>query len=388
MNQEQWRAHVLDSHRGGKLAVQARMPLATREDLAVAYTPGVALVSERIARDPEAAWELTGRGNAVAVVSDGSAVLGLGAVGPLAALPVMEGKAVLFKTLAGIDAYPVVLNVAGRDRVEEIVSAVQAFAPGFGGINLEDIAAPWCFEIERRLTETLDIPVFHDDQHGTAVVVLAALRNAARATGRDLAMLRVVVVGAGAAGSAIARLLQAVEVADIVLVDREGTLHAGRRFESECKAKLARETNPRELVGGVAEALVGAHVLIGVSARGVVDPGSIATMAEDAIVFALANPDPEIEAHECPPNVRIFATGRSGDEQQINNVLAFPGIFRGLLNARATDVGDDIKLAAAGALAGLVSDAELAAGKVIPSPLDERCAPAVAHAVETVILAR
>jgi malate dehydrogenase (oxaloacetate-decarboxylating) len=365
-------------HRGGKMAVTSTVPLATREDLSLAYTPGVAEVCLAIAADPALADTYTWTSHAVAVVTDGSAVLGLGNIGPSAAMPVMEGKAVLFKAFGGVDAVPICL--ATQD-VDEIVATVTALAPSFGGINLEDISAPRCFEIERRLDAALPIPVFHDDQHGTAVVVLAALRNAARVLDRKLGDLRVVVVGAGAAGVAVTRMLIAggVPADDLVICDSRGALHAGRTDLSGEKAALAALTNARGVTGSVADALVGADVLIGVSG-GAVDEDAVARMAPGGIVFALANPTPEVHPDVAARYAAVVATGRSDFPNQINNVLAFPGIFRGALDARATRITENMKVAAAEAIAD-VAMADLRPDAIVPSPLDPRVAAAVAAAV-------
>jgi malate dehydrogenase (oxaloacetate-decarboxylating) len=367
---------VFELHRGGKMVVQSTVPLSTREDLSLAYTPGVALVCEAIAADPALAEEYTWVGHTVAVVTDGSAVLGLGNIGPRAAMPVMEGKAVLFKQFGGVDAVPVCLDTQDTD---EIVRTVAALAPSFGGINLEDIAAPRCFEIERRLDELLPIPVFHDDQHGTAIVVLAALRNTAVLLGRQLAELRVVIAGAGAAGSAVTRMLRSGGVADIVVCDSRGVLHSGRSDLNREKASLLAMTNPRAIAGGIAEALSGADVLIGVSG-GSIDESSVAGMAPGGAIFALANPTPEVHPSVAARYAFVVGTGRSDYPNQINNVLAFPGVFRGALDARATRITQGMKLAAAEAIAAVVADA-LSADAVVPSPLDPRVAPAVAAAV-------
>jgi malate dehydrogenase (oxaloacetate-decarboxylating) len=367
------------AHEGGKLAVVSKLPLKSPDDLSVAYTPGVGRVSQAIAAHPERVWDLTIKGNSVAVLTDGTAVLGLGAIGPAAAMPVMEGKAALFKEFADIDAYPICVDAAGP---EELIAVARAVAPGFGGINLEDIAAPACFEVEERLRQELDIPVFHDDQHGTAVVVLAALLNACRVVGRRLEDLRVVVLGAGAAGIACARLLLHAGVRDLVGLDRRGILHAGRAEGLDPQRRLLMElSNPRGLTGGLEVALAGADVFVGVSGPGALPPALAATMAPGAIVFALANPVPEIVPDEVPPNVAVVATGRSDFPNQINNVLVFPGFFRGLLDARARRVTDDMKAAAARGLASLVDERELDADFIIPSVFDRRVAQAVAQAV-------
>ena len=376
-----WR-ETFELHRGGKLSVSSRVPLADRADLAKAYTPGVAAVCAAISRDRELSFEYTGRSNTVAVVSDGSAVLGLGRIGPEASMPVLEGKAVLFKVFGGVDAVPVALELPGVDSVRDFVDAVVAIAPSFGGINLEDVAAPECFKIEEQLAERLDIPVFHDDQHGTAVVVLAGLINACRTTGRELGELRAVVLGAGAAGVACTRILLAAGIGDVAVVDSKGVIDAARAPGlTGTKRWLAESTNKAGISGSVRDALRGADVFLGVSGPNLVDPAWLADMHESAIVFALANPDPEVDVDLAPPNVRVIATGRSADVNQINNVLAFPGIFRGLLDARASRVDDAAKIAAARGLAGLVSDAEVAAGRVVPSPFDPAVAPTVAAAV-------
>ncbi len=365
-------------HRGGKMAVTSTVPLATREDLSLAYTPGVAEVCLAIAADPALADIYTWTSHAVAVVTDGSAVLGLGNIGPSAAMPVMEGKAVLFKAFGGVDAVPICL--ATQD-VDEIVATVSALAPSFGGINLEDISAPRCFEIERRLDAALPIPVFHDDQHGTAVVVLAALRNAARVLDRKLGDLRVVVVGAGAAGVAVTRMLIAggVPADELVICDSRGALHGGRTDLSGEKAALAAMTNARGVTGSVADALLGADVLIGVSG-GAVGEDAVARMAPGGIVFALANPTPEVHPDVAARYAAVVATGRSDFPNQINNVLAFPGIFRGALDARATRITENMKVAAAEAIAD-VALADLRPDAIVPSPLDPRVAAAVATAV-------
>jgi malate dehydrogenase (oxaloacetate-decarboxylating) len=362
-------------HRGGKLEVAARRPLADRADLAVAYTPGVAEVSRAIAADPSLADVYTSRGHTVAVVTDGTAVLGLGDIGPAAALPVMEGKALLFKHFAGLDAVPVCLQSGS---VDELVDAVARLAPTYGGINLEDISAPRCFELERRLQERLDIPVFHDDQHGTAIVVLAALINAARVVGREMTGLHVVVSGAGAAGVAVTRILQRAGVLDVVVVDSKGVLEPGRTDLVDHKRRLAATTNPRHVVGGMKEALDGADVFVGVSG-GTVPEAALAGMAHQAIVFALANPDPEVDPQLAARYAAVVATGRSDYPNQINNVLAFPGVFRGALDVRAGRVSEGMKLAAAHAIAGLLP--EPVADEVVPSVFDDRVVPAVSQAV-------
>jgi malate dehydrogenase (oxaloacetate-decarboxylating) len=363
-------------HAGGKLETVSTVPLRDRDDLSLAYTPGVARVCSAIADMPELVHDLTWKSNVVAVVTDGSAVLGLGDIGPAAALPVMEGKAVLFKSFAGVNAVPICLDARS---IDDIVETVVRLAPSFGGINLEDISAPRCFEIEARLVEALDIPVFHDDQHGTAVVVLAALRNAARLTGRALGDLRVVVSGAGAAGVAVTTILREAGIGSISVADRLGVLHAGRADLTSVKRHLASVTDGGDHPGTLVEALTGADVFIGVSG-GVVPEEAVASMARDAIVFALANPDPEVHPDVARRHARVVATGRSDHPNQINNVLAFPGIFRGALDVRARAITEPMKLAAAEAVAAVVAD-ELTEDCIVPSPFDERVAPAVAAAV-------
>ena len=373
---------VFALHRGGKLAVASTVPLATREDLAIAYTPGVARVCEAIAADPSIYPEYTWVGHTVAVVTDGSAVLGLGNIGPRAAMPVMEGKAVLFKQFGGVDAVPICLDTQD---VDEIVATVTALAPRFGGINLEDISAPRCFEIERRLDDALPIPVFHDDQHGTAIVVLAALRNAATLFGHKLSDLRVVVSGAGAAGIAVTKMLIAggVTAGDVLLCDSQGIIHSGRSGLNDAKAELAALTNAGGRTGTISDALRGADVLIGVSG-GSIDESAVAAMATGAIVFALANPTPEVHPDVAGRYAAVVATGRSDFPNQINNVLAFPGVFRGALDAGARRITEAMKVAAAEAIAAVVAD-DLRPDQIVPSALDPRVAPAVAAAVAAAI---
>ncbi|GAA2507217.1 malate dehydrogenase [Winogradskya humida] len=369
---------VFDLHKQGKMAIAATVPLASRDDLSLAYTPGVARVCSAIAASPSLAHDYTWIGNTVAVVTDGSAVLGLGNIGPKAAMPVMEGKAVLFKQFGGVDAVPICLDTQD---VEGIIAVVKALGPSFGGINLEDISAPRCFEIERRLDEALDIPVFHDDQHGTAIVVLAALRNAVALLGRRFADLRVVISGAGAAGVAITDTLIAAGVhgANIIVCDSQGIIHGERAGLSPVKAALAAQTNYSGRTGGIGEALIGADVLIGVSG-GTIPESALSGMAPEAVIFALANPTPEVAPAIAHKYAAIVATGRSDFANQINNVLAFPGIFRGALDSRATTITSRMKVAAAEAIAQIVSD-ELRADLIVPSALDPRVAPAVAAAV-------
>jgi malate dehydrogenase (oxaloacetate-decarboxylating) len=367
---------VFALHEGGKLEVRSTAPLRDRDDLSLAYTPGVAKVCSAIADDQSLAARYTWTGRLVAVVTDGTAVLGLGNIGPYAAMPVMEGKACLFKRFGGLDAVPITLDTTD---VDELVETVVRMAPSFGGINLEDISAPRCFEVEARLRERLPIPVFHDDQHGTAIVVLAALRNAALLTDRSLADLRVVVSGAGAAGVACAKILLAAGIGDIAVADSRGIVHAGRTDLTPIKAELAATTNRAGLTGGVTEALAGADVFLGVSA-GTVPEAAVESMAPGSIVFALANPDPEVHPEVAARHAAIVATGRSDFPNQINNVLAFPGVFRGALDVRATSITESMKLAAADALAAVITG-ELRADHIIPSVFDERVAPAVAAAV-------
>jgi malate dehydrogenase (oxaloacetate-decarboxylating) len=363
-------------HRGGKIEVRSTVQVDDRESLSLAYTPGVADVCTAIAEHPELVHDLTWKSHTVAIVTDGTAVLGLGHIGPAAALPVMEGKALLFKQFGDIDAVPICLDTTD---VDQIVETVCRIAPAFGGINLEDIAAPHCFEVERRLRQLLDIPVFHDDQHGTAIVVLAALRNAVKVTGREWGAQRVVISGAGAAGVAIANILEAASVGEVVVADRKGIIHAGRDDLTPAKQALCATTNPRGRSGSLADALVDADVFIGVSG-GTVEEPAVAAMAPDAIVFALANPTPEIHPDVAHRHAAVVATGRSDHPNQINNVLAFPGIFRGALEAGATTITPGMNLAAANALAAVVGD-DLSRGHVIADVFDPRVAPAVSAAV-------
>jgi len=374
--------HVSDRtfllHLGGKLEVVPKTPLKTRDDLSMAYTPGVARVSQAIADDPSRAWTLTMKQNSVAVVSDGTAVLGLGEIGPAAAMPVMEGKAALFKEFGGVDAFPICLDTTD---VDEIVRVVTAIAPGFGGVNLEDIASPRCFVIERRL-QTLDIPVFHDDQHGTAIVVLAGLLNALRVVGKQIEDVRIVVTGVGAAGIAVTKTLLAAGVTDIVGCDSRGVVERSRTDLSDVKREFAELTNPRDVRGAADDALAGADVFIGLSQPGAVSADAVRTMAKGAIAFAMANPTPEVLPEEFEEaEIAVFATGRSDYPNQINNVLAFPGVFRGALDVRATTINHEMQLAAAEAIASIVDEKHRAADYIIPGVFNRDVAPAVARAV-------
>ena len=366
-------------HRGGKIEIRNKVPIRTRDDLSMVYTPGVARVCLAIRDDRQRAFSLTIKHNTVAVVTDGTAVLGLGDIGPEAALPVMEGKTMLFKEFAGVDAFPICL--ATKD-VDKIVETVKLVAPAFGGVNLEDIAAPRCFEIEERLRKELDIPVFHDDQHGTAVVVLAALVNALKVVRKDARRVRVVVTGVGAAGTATIKILQSSGVRDIIGVDEHGTIHRDRTQGMDfMKRWVGAATNPRQVRGSLAAALEGADVFIGLSVPGILTVRDLKRMARDPIVFAMANPEPEIRPEAAAKHVRVMATGRSDYPNQINNVLCFPGFFRGLLDARARAVNDEMKLAAARALAACVSRSELGEEYIIPSVFNRAVASAVAEGV-------
>ena len=371
---------VFLAHLGGKIEIKSRVPVKTRDDLSMVYTPGVADVCTAIKDDPGKAFTLTIKRNCVAVVSDGTAVLGLGDIGPAAAMPVMEGKAMLFKQFANVDAFPICLDTKDPD---EIIRIVKALAPTFGGINLEDIGSPRCFYIEERLKQELDIPVFHDDQHGTAVVVLAGLMNAAKVVGKDLSALKVVVVGIGAAGVAISKMLQLAGVTDIVGVDRQGIIERAQDYPTNPMWQwYAEHTNPRNIKGTLMDAIEGADVFIGVSGPGVLTVPHLQRMARDPIVFAMANPTPEIDPEEAAPYVRVMATGRSDYPNQVNNLLCFPGIFRGALDCRARQINDAMKLAAARAIASVVTSEELHAEYIIPSVFNRKVVEAVAHAVE------
>lgn len=368
----------LHKEKKGKIAIESKVPVNTKEDLSVAYTPGVAEPCRRIAEDKELAYEYTAKGNLVAVVSDGSAVLGLGNIGAEAALPVMEGKAILFKAFGGIDAIPIVLDTQDT---EEIIKTVKNIAPTFGGINLEDISAPRCFEIEERLKKELEIPVFHDDQHGTAIVVLAGLINALKITAKKLPECKIIMAGAGAAGVAIGKLLQSYGAKNIIMTDRAGAIYQGREEHMNAsKKELSEWTNPKKEEGTLAEVMKGADVFIGVSSAGLVTKEMVETMHKNPIIFAMANPEPEIKPEEAlAAGAAVVATGRSDYPNQVNNVLAFPGIFKGALSVRARNITKEMKIAAAEALAALVK--KPTAEKIIPAAFDEGVAEAVAEAV-------
>ena len=371
-------------HLGGKIEVISKVPVKTRDDLSMAYTPGVARVCRSIAADPEASFALTIRRNTVAVITDGSAVLGLGNIGPRAAMPVMEGKALLFKEFGGVDAFPICLDTQD---VDQLVETCRQLAPTFGGINLEDISSPRCIEVEERLAAAVDIPVFHDDQHGTAVVVLAALRNALKVVGKKLQEIRVTLNGPGAAGFAIAKLIKSVGVEQIVACDRDGAIYKGRTEDmNSVKDWFADNTNPDGLRGTLSDVIAGSDVFVGVSAANVLTVEDVQKMAKDRIVFALANPDPEIDPELAMPHVKVMATGRSDYPNQINNVLCFPGFFRGMLDVRAQRVTETMKAAAAKAIASVITEEELHADYIIPSVFDRRVSKAVAQAVSKAAL--
>ncbi len=369
-------------HLGGKLSVESKVPIRNRDDLSLVYTPGVARICQAIVDNPHDARNLTIKRNTVAVVTDGSAVLGLGNIGPLAAMPVMEGKAALFKRFAGIDAFPLCLDTQDT---EQIIATVKAIAPGFAGINLEDISAPRCFEIEERLRAELDIPVFHDDQHGTAIVAVAALTNALKVVHKNIAGVRIVMAGAGAAGTAIVKLLVAAGARDVVVSDVNGVIHPGRTDLDDTSQWIVENTNPRGVTGSLADSLAGADVFIGVSAPNILTGDDIATMAEDAIVFAMANPVPEVDPVAASQHAAVVATGRSDFANQINNVLVFPGVFRGLLDAQSRTITPAVLLAAATALAGVVSDGERNATYIVPSVFHPDVASVVASAVQAAV---
>jgi malate dehydrogenase (oxaloacetate-decarboxylating) len=366
-------------HLGGKIEIASKVPLKTRDDLSRAYTPGVARISQAIVDDPTNVRRLTMKRNTVAVVTDGSAVLGLGNIGPAAALPVMEGKAALFKRFADVDAWPVCLDTQD---VDEIVRTVQLIAPVYGGINLEDISAPRCFEVEARLRQLLDIPVFHDDQHGTAIVVLAALKNSLKLVKKDISSVKIVMSGAGAAGTAVARLLVKSGAKNIIAFDKDGAINNSRSREDEMRAWFIDHSNPNNFAGNLHEAMTGADVFIGVSAPNVLTEADIASMGEKSIVFALANPDPEVDPVIARKYAAVVATGRSDQPNQINNVLAFPGIFRGLLDAQANQITDELLIAAANAIADCVSASQLNASFIVPSVFDPQVVTKVAAAVK------
>jgi malate dehydrogenase (oxaloacetate-decarboxylating) len=365
-------------HAGGKIRIISKVPIATRDDLSMAYTPGVARVCMAIHNDPKKAYRLTIKANTIAIVSDGTAVLGLGDIGPEAAMPVMEGKAMLFKEFGNVDAFPICLDTKDT---EEIIRTVKNIAPAFGGINLEDISAPRCFEIEARLKKELSIPVFHDDQHGTAVVVLAALKNALKVVRKDIKDLKIVLSGVGAAGTACSKMIMAAGATNIIGFDRTGAIHKGRNNLNYMKQWFAENTNPSGFTGTIKEAMVGADLFLGVSAPGIIGPEDLKKMNKDAIVFAMANPTPEVMPEEAAEYVRIMATGRSDYPNQINNVLCFPGIFRGALDCEATDINEAMKLAAATAIADTIPSDELTEDYIIPGVFDKRVATAVATAV-------
>ncbi len=364
----------------GKIEVISKVEVKCREDLSTAYTPGVAEPCRKIRDDKSEVYRYTAKGNLVAVVTDGTAVLGLGDIGPEAAMPVMEGKSILFKAFGGVDAFPICLDTKDT---EEIIKTVRYLAPGFGGINLEDISAPRCFEIERRLKEELDIPVFHDDQHGTAIVVSAGIINALKVVGKKIGDVKTVINGAGSAGISICKLLLSIGMKDIILVDKNGALAEGEEWMNDAQKMMAQVTNPENKRGNLKDIMEGRDVFIGVSAPGIVTSQMVASMAEDAIVFAMANPTPEIMPDEAKEGgARIIATGRSDFPNQINNVLVFPGIFRGALDAKATDITEEMKIAAAYAIAGIIKEEELTEEYIIPGAFDERVAKAVAEAVK------
>ena len=366
-------------HLGGKISIRNRIPVKTRDDLSMAYTPGVARICMKIFQDPEDSYKLTTKGNTVAVVTDGTAVLGLGDIGPKAAMPVMEGKAMLFKEFADIDAWPICLDTT---ETEEIIKIVKAIAPGFGGINLEDIAAPRCFEIEQRLREELDIPVFHDDQHGTAVVTTAALINALKVVGKNIDKIKVIVSGAGAAGIACTKMIMHLGVKNLIVCDSKGAIHSNRKNLNPSKNWLADNSNPERESGPLKEVVAGADVFLGVSAPNIIEQKDLKSMAKDPIVFAMSNPDPEISPEEASPFAAVMATGRSDYPNQINNVLCFPGIFRGALDCRSSTINEEMKLAAAQAIAGAVDDAHLNADYIIPSVFDTTVAQKISESVK------
>lgn len=375
--------HVSDRvfvmHLGGKIEVTSKSPLKSRDDLSMAYTPGVARVCQAIHDDVSKAHNLTIKKNTVAIVSDGTAVLGLGDIGPEAAMPVMEGKAMLFKEFGEVDGFPICLDTTDT---EEIIRTVKAIAPGFGGINLEDISAPRCFEIEERLIKELDIPVFHDDQHGTAVVLIAGLINALKVVKKSPEDIKAVVVGVGAAGTACTRMMRELGISNIIGLDRAGIIHSGRTDLNSAKQSYCEMTNPENISGGMDEAIAGADLFVGLSGPGILSVAQVQTMADDAIVFAMSNPVPEILPELAWPHVAVMATGRSDYPNQLNNVLCFPGLFRGALDARATDITEEMKMAAARAIAETIPEEKVSADYIIPSVFDKSVAPNVAEAVK------
>jgi len=369
----------LHEERQGKISITSKVKVETRDDLSLAYTPGVAEPCRKIHEDQENVYKYTSKGNLVAVVTDGTAVLGLGDIGPMAGMPVMEGKAILFKEFADVDAFPILID--SKD-VDEIVNAVRLIAPTFGGINLEDIGAPRCFEVEEKLKKLVDIPVFHDDQHGTAIVVLAGVINALKVVDKKLEDIKVVINGAGAAGTAIAKLLLSSGVKNLIAVDKVGILYRGMEKIDDAKDALAEITNPDNIKGGLSDALVNADLFVGVSAPGILKPEMVKSMNKDAIIFAMANPTPEIMPDEAKAaGARVIGTGRSDFPNQVNNVLAFPGIFRGALDVRAKEINEEMKLAAAYAIANYIKDEDLNENNVIPSALDKNVATKVAEAI-------
>lgn len=371
---------VFEAHQGGKIEIKSKFEVNSKDDLAIVYTPGVAKVCEEIAAHPEKVHELTIKKNTIAVFSDGSAILGLGDLGPEAALPVMEGKAMLFKALANVDAFPICVN--GKT-VDEIVAVAKALEPTFGGFNLEDISAPRCFEIERKLQEQVNVPVFHDDQHGTAVVTLAALYNSLRLTGKKISEIKVVVSGAGAAGIACSKIFLSAGVKNLIICDRAGAIYEGRKEGmNSAKEEFAKISNPNHEKGSLNDVLKGADLFMGLSGPNLIDVNDLKNMAKDPIVFAMSNPVPEIDPNIASPHVAVMATGRSDFPNQINNVLCFPGFFRGLLDSRAKKVNEEMKLAAAKAIANLITDSELNKEYIIPDALDKRVASVVAEAVK------
>ncbi|MEW6214865.1 MAG: NAD-dependent malic enzyme [Nitrospirota bacterium] len=372
------------AHQGGKIEIHNKIPLRNRDDLSKVYTPGVARICKDIQENIEHSYRYTIKGNSVAVITDGTAVLGLGDIGPEAAMPVMEGKAMIFKEFAGIDAFPIALKTKNT---EEIINTIKYISPSFGGISLEDISAPRCFEIEERLRQILDIPVIHDDQHGTAVVVLAAIINVSRLLKRDIRKFRTVIVGAGAAGTATALMLSSYGIKDIIVCDRAGTIYEGRRQDmTPYKRTLAKRTNPRKVKGSISDAMEGADIFIGLSSPNIITPDDIKRMSKEPVVFALANPEPEIAPEDALPLVRVLATGRSDYPNQINNMLSYPGIFRGLLDVKAGGVNEEVKFAAARAIAYTVKDDELHEDYILPSIFYKKVVASIASAVSEVAI--